>query len=1028
MTAFQVFLFSLVAFAASRFVADAWKGRLVNLAKASFTIAAFWALFAHELVDQDGVRQTVWAMIVAVYHNIQPATFWFWVAVATGVKFIGILSSMYRWQLVLRGQEIDLPFKHIFGSFMIGRALGTFLPSTAGLDGYTLYDAARFTGKTVEVSAAKFLEKICGFSGVFLTFLVTLPFGISILGQYAWMAYISALIAVGVIGGLMSVLFYPGLVQWVLLNVPIPAKARLSGIVTRISESAAAYRDKKVLVLQVFAMSFLVHFTTAAMYYYTALAIGAPNAHFWKIAFGSSIQIFATVISPFTIAGEGIREAAHALVLSGQIGAGAAVVSAALGFWAAEAPTMLGFVFWWLRPADYHPEYARVKGVQVDYAAAAKAAVSLDPERSKEDLEAELGAATPMGERLMRSAGFGFGSGVLAGIVIGVAEALVIARGGFVEEAQVLWYGPMLYALFLGGLGTFGGLVLGLFPMDAEETRGWTPTLGFAACLVPLGLFVTIFRLYRDVYLERMPPLPVLLGVVAVAGALGALLVWGGHRFFKSRVGIIARGPIAAGLLVLVCGTGLAFGLGFAPDYTPPSGRIAAKLADKPNIVLIMVDTLRADYLPCYGASDVKAPNICGLAESGGLQLDGFSHASWTKPATASLLTSLVPTTHNAMSKLARLSDEVDLVSEVLQGHGYSTGGVVSNVNLAASWGFDQGYDEYHYLAPSYLAGATESSSKLILYQLYRQVYFKLKSGITFDGFYQDSRVVNEVAFDWLDRFKDDRFFLFVHYMDVHDPYFEHPYDGRGVARVSNKWPNAEEAEDLKRLYRGEIEYLDEAIGELVAHLKSLGVWDDTLVVLTADHGEEFYEHEGWWHGLTLYNEQIHVPLLIKPAVGQPLPEATRMARHIDVVPTLIDVAGAEPPERMQGVSLYVSARDRAAKDRQHFAEEDHEGNVLWSLTDEQMNKLIVANQDHLGEHPKLPEVSLFEIDRDPGETDNLATANAARVETLRELADLQRRAAAGEAVEAGADVEMTLEECQQLMNLGYVEDCSHLH
>ena len=306
-----------------------------------------------------------------------------------------------------------------------------------------------------------------------------------------------------------------------------------------------------------------------------------------------------------------------------------------------------------------------------------------------------------------------------------------------------------------------------------------------------------------------------------------------------------------------------------------------------------MVDTLRADYLPCYGNESVQAPNICGLAEEGGLLLDGYSHASWTKPATASLLSSLVPTTHNAMSKLARLSDEVDLVSEVLQDHGYSTGGVVSNVNLASSWGFDQGYHEYHYLGPSYLSGATESSSKLILYQLYRQIYFKLKSGITFDGFYQDSRVVNGVAFDWLERFKDDRFFLFLHYMDVHDPYFEHPYDGRGFARVSNQWPSAEEAEEMKRLYRGEIEYLDAAVGELVAHMKQLGVWDDTLVVLTADHGEEFYEHEGWWHGLTLYEEQIHVPLLIKWAEGRPRqPGATRMARLSTSCPTLLSPGG----------------------------------------------------------------------------------------------------------------------------------------
>ncbi len=1028
MTAFQVFLLCLVAFVASRFAPDPWKGRLVNVAKAAFTIAAFWALLAYELTNAQGERQTVWSMIVEIYENIQPATFWFWVLVATGVKLVGILCSMYRWQLVLRGQNIELPFRHIFGSFMIGRALGTFLPSTAGLDGYTLYDAARFTGRTVEVSAGKFLEKICGFTGVFLTFLVTLPFGIAILGDLAWMAYVSAVIAIGIIGGLMIVLFYPGAVQWVLTNVPIPAKARLEGIVTRISESAGAYRDKKGLVLMIFAMSFMVHFTTAAMYYYTALAIGAEGAKFWEITFGSSIQIFATVISPFTIAGEGIREAAQALLLQNQIGAGAAVISAALGFWAAEAPTMLGFVFWWIRPDDYKPEYARVNGVQVDWDEAAKASVALDPSRSKEELEAEVGAAAPMSERLLRSASVGCGSGVLAGIVIGLAETAVIAQGGFGDDAQVLWYGPMMYAVFLGGLGTLGGLVLGVLPMDRDEIQSWTPTLGFAACLVPLGLFVTLFRLRRDVYLEQMPPAPVLVGVLAGFALLTFVILYFGQRFFGSRVGIIARAPIAIGLLVLVMGTGLALGIGYGPDRTPPAGSIASGLGDRPNIILIMVDTLRADYLPCYGDEQVSAPHICSLGEAdGGIVLDGYSHASWTKPATASLLSSLVPTTHNAMSKPSRLSDEVDLVSEVMQAQGYSTGGIVSNINLAESFGFDQGYNEYHYLAPSYLLGADESSSKLILYQIFRSVYLGvLKKGITFDGFYQDSRVVNAVAFDWLDRFKDDRFYLFLHYMDVHDPYFEHPYDGRGFSRVSNPWPSPEQTEDLKRLYRGELEYLDEGVGELIAHLKQLGIYDDTMIILTADHGEEFYEHDGWWHGLTLFEEQIHVPLLIKPARGQMTPPYTRMARHIDVVPTIIDVAGAAQPERMQGVSLYVSEADRSSKDRQHFAEEDHEGNVLWSLTDETMNKVIVVENG--GAHRELPDAAVYDLDDDPDEARNLAEDDPLRLDELKSYGDLQRRAAEGEAVESGGDVEMTLDECLQLMNLGYVEDCDHLN
>ena len=134
----------------------------------------------------------------------------------------------------------------------------------------------------------------------------------------------------------------------------------------RISHSAAAYGDKRGLVVQAFGLSFVVHFSTAAMYYFTALAIGARNAEFWPIAFGSSIQILATVLSPFTIAGEGIREAAQYVLLGHMIGPANAIVSAALGFWAAEALTLLGGVIWWVRPAGYRPSYCLVGGAQVE--------------------------------------------------------------------------------------------------------------------------------------------------------------------------------------------------------------------------------------------------------------------------------------------------------------------------------------------------------------------------------------------------------------------------------------------------------------------------------------------------------------------------------------------------------------------------------------------------------------------------------------------------------------------------------------
>jgi arylsulfatase A-like enzyme len=1022
-TLLQALVIAILAIAGLRMPKGQTRSRLFSALKAWFTILCFWALLTHPIEMESGETVIALRLIADQLSRIDAGTFWLFLSLATGIKAIGMLSSMYRWQLMLRGQAIELPFKHIFGSFLIGRAIGTFLPSTAGLDGYTLFDASRFTGKTVEVAAAKFVEKVCGFSGVFMTFLIALPFGIGIFGENATLfALLSIPIAAGVIGGLVVVLVFPGVVQWILENVPMPAKNRITGVVTRISTSAAAYRSKPGMVVQILFLSFLVHFTTAVMYYYTALAIGADGADFWKITFGSAIQIFVTVISPFTIAGEGIREAAQYVLLGELIGPGAAIVSAALGFWAAEAPTMLGFVFWWMRSDDYTPAFSRVNGVQVDFDAAAREASSLEG-----DIEIAAGEepALPIGERLWRAPSAGAFAGIAAGLLIGLGEAIVIYRAGLGTESQVFWYGPLAWAATLGGLSILGGLFLAILPMDRKEIGSWVTRLGFGACLVPFGLFVILFRLRRDIYLEQMPPLGVIVMVLVGATVL-LLLILGPLRGLLDPIAAKLTTPLAPiALLVAALGVGGLLSALLAPAASNgrPAKDIPADLASKPNIILVMIDTLRADHLSCYGA-EFQTPNLCRLAE-GGTVYQAFSHASWTKPATASLLTSTLPSTHNAIAKPSTLSEDLTLISESMQEGGYTTGGIVSNVNLAESFGFAQGYDDYYYLGPDYIAYAEESSSKLIIYQLVRQIWLGLAGGdeVRFNDFYQDSQIVNETAFDWLDIRKDERFFLFLHYMDPHDPYFEHPYNGVGIARVSMPEPESAMSGRLRELYRGEIEYLDVQFGKLLAKLEALDNYDDTVIVLTADHGEEFGDHGGFWHGLTLYEEQIHVPLLVKWAGNGRRADSgaeSGLARLIDVGPTLLGVAGLDVPESMQGIDLRAPFSTRLEKDRQVLSEEDHEGNVLWSLRTED-EKLIVANA---GNPRGLPERAFFDISGDPKEMDPYQDPEAE--ERLAQMAELQRLAAQGKAVES-EDVEMTLTRCEQLRVLGYVEDCSHL-
>jgi len=1010
----------------ARLLSDPWKGRVFNVLKAWLTVRAFWLLLAHPVTMEDGSKVVAARLVMDTLSSIDATTFWTFCLLAAGVKFVGILASMYRWTILLRGQSIVLPFRHIFGSFLIGRFIGTFLPSTAGLDGYKLYDAARFSGKTVEVTATTALEKVIGVSGIFLTFLVSAPFGIKIFGENATLvAAIAIPLSLGIIGGLMTVLFFPGLVQWVLENSPIPGKARLEGLLLRISHSAAAYRNKKGLVLQAFGLSFVVHFTTAAMYFFTALAIGASAAEFWPVVFGSSIQILATVISPFTIAGEGIREAAQYLLLKNIIGPAASIVSAALGFWAAEALTLAGGIFWWIRPVSYRPAFCLVNGQQVDYEAAAKAAMALETEEERERRHAApVSEAPPLLARVTTSGGVGMGAGIVGGLLIGIIEALVIAQGGFGGDAQVLWYGPLGYALVLGAMGLAGGIALSILPMDLDEIRGWTPSLALIATFVPFALAITVFRVRRDLYDEQMPPIEVLLGILAVTGVVGLLLFFLGPRSFGGAAGRIFRPVPALMLAAVVLAAGGIASSTLVHDTAAPAtagvGPVPARLSQEPNLILVMVDTLRADHLSCYGSQHVPTPNLCELAGDDGSIFDGFAHASWTKPSAASLLTSLLPTSHGAMSKLAALSEDITFVSEVLQDHGYTTGGIVSNINLAPSFGFDQGYDEYHYLAPDYIAGADESSSKLILYQIGRRLVFKFRGGIRVNDFYQPAQRVNEVAFDFLERHKDARFFLLLHYMDPHDPYMERPLTGKGIARASNQHPNASAALEMHELYVGEIGYLDLQFGRFLKKLRDLGIYDDTVIALVSDHGEEFQDHGGWWHGLTLYEEQMRVPMLVKWKKGER--GAPRDARGpvrglIDIAPTLIAQSGAQIPAAMQGVDLTVAPDARPKPNKVVFAEEDHEGNVLRAVRTETW-KYIEANQ---GNPRGVPTRELFKIVDDPIEMSNVIDENTYMASTLEEEAEAQQQLALSKSV-GGKEARLSEAELEALCALGYME------
>jgi arylsulfatase A-like enzyme len=621
----------------------------------------------------------------------------------------------------------------------------------------------------------------------------------------------------------------------------------------------------------------------------------------------------------------------------------------------------------------------------------------------------------PIPSSPLRTLRAGLAGGLLAGALVGAAEAVgaYLHAHGAGEMPAIAWA-----AVVYGVLGAAGGLGAGMLAV-VLGTDGFA--LAFAGVLAGLGFVVARFRVIRDVFLEQAPR-----GLVPNAVQLGALLLtllvavwlWRRLRGSTARGGLLTR-PLAAALVVLVvAGAWLgATRLRSAPPAAAPPARAAAP-AGAPNVVLLMVDTLRGDHLGCAGYTRIRTPHIDGLAAAGIRFANAFAQSSWTRPSVATILTGLYPSSHGAVHKADVLPDRVDTLAELLARGGYQTAALANNANVSEVFNFQQGFDDFRYLAPELFFHADEQAAQLALYnglRLVRERFFARRVDVR--NYYHPAEDVTAEAIRWLEGRRDaDRpFFLFVHYMDPHDPYMVHPFDGEGYARVANPNPPPAVAERYRQLYDGEIAYLDQHVGVLLDDLKRRGLWERTLVILTADHGEEFHEHGGWWHGTTLYDEQVQVPLVVKPPGAASPRVVDDLATSLDIVPTVMAAAGLPAPDVLQGHALPLGGGPVPARESV-FAEEDLEGNVLQAVRTREW-KLINANPDN----PRgLQPEELYELGPDPDEKTNVARQSPASLELMRAALGksyLQARAHAGETQQTGGDAATT----ERLRSLGYV-------
>jgi arylsulfatase A-like enzyme len=609
----------------------------------------------------------------------------------------------------------------------------------------------------------------------------------------------------------------------------------------------------------------------------------------------------------------------------------------------------------------------------------------------------------------------------LAALVVGLGEALVVS----VERHLGIDAGLLFFAvLFYGLTGVVAGIALGVaLPLIGARRGGSAYALGGALTFSALVTVIGRFRVFRDVLHETfdgqtISPLTFQLSSLVAALVLAAF-AFAILRAVGRREG--AATSLVTALGILVVGVGVSGGAMLVRG-TPPSvarSPLASRgTAHGPNVILVMVDTLRADHLSCYGYEAIRTPAIDALAADGSRFAHAYAQASWTRPSVATILTSLYPSSHKAIHKSDILPDAVTTLPEVLQAAGYRTIGFANNINVAPLFNFQQGFDEYVFLEPAFFFGATESAAQLTLYNQLRLVRERYLSQVKHvENYYQPAEVVTDRGLGWITEYAATApFFLFLHYMDPHDPYFMHPWNGEALARVANPNPDRSLADRYRAAYDGEIVYLDAQLGRLVAGLRARGVYDDTMIVLTADHGEEFCEHGGWWHGQTLYDEQLAVPLIVKAPRGGPAGVVNdAMVASLDIAPTIIAVAGAIAPESMVGRPLSLAASAPAPRDHA-FAESDLEGNVLQAYRSEGW-KLIQANP---GNPRGLPTRQLFEMTSDPRERRDLAASRQDEVATLgSRLTTVQSRALARAVGGSETAIDNATEE--RLRALGYV-------
>jgi len=410
------------------------------------------------------------------------------------------------------------------------------------------------------------------------------------------------------------------------------------------------------------------------------------------------------------------------------------------------------------------------------------------------------------------------------------------------------------------------------------------------------------------------------------------------------------------------------------PRYIVPRSKFP-----KANLLLISIDTMRADYLSCYAESGVKTPNIDRIAREGILFKNCSAQIPLTLPSHATLFTGRYPMSHGVYENIGYiLPEKMTTLAEVLKKAGYTTAGFIGSVVIGSSTGIAQGFDLYD---------DTFSPEEI--------------SAIKFGIAERRADKVVDSYINWQKDHLGDRFFAFVHLFDPHAPY-DPPEPYRSRYQKEKNGP-----------YRGEVAFTDEQIGRIYQFLKEKGLLKKTIIVISGDHGEMLGEHNEAEHGYFIYHSAINVPLIIR------LPEGNYRGRkieaqagNIDIMPTILSLLDIPAPKEVEGKSLIPLIRKPKTEFPRYAYSESRRAYNHFGFA---ILRRICDGRYHYIDAPK-PE--LYDIKSDPFEERNLFQKEKERAKALkRKMEEIVRRYSRGE----GSSAEVSPELAERIRALGYL-------